>query len=97
MSEQFRYKAPELEVNPSDPFAADRLRRREIGEVLSRFLGTLSEPFVIAIDAPWGAGKSTFLKMWIQQLRNDGFQCLFFNAWETDFAEAPLIALIGEV
>ena len=51
----------------------------------------------MAIDAPWGAGKTTFLKMWSQQLRNKGFPVADFNAWETDHAEDPFVALASEI
>jgi hypothetical protein len=98
MNEQYiHYKAPEFVVEPGEPFKQDRLNRKRSAVVLTQFLETLSEPFVLAIDAPWGAGKSTFLRMWTQQLKNDGFKCLCFNAWETDFAESPLVSIIGEL
>ena len=51
----------------------------------------------MAIDAPWGAGKTTFLKMWSQRLRNAGFPVVDFNAWETDHAEDPFVALVSEI
>lgn len=95
--EKIHFKAPEFQVDADNPFKFDRLNRRNSAAVLSQFIRSLSEPFSLAIDAPWGAGKSTFLRMWTQQLKNDGLKCLCFNAWETDFAESPLISLIGEV
>ncbi len=42
-------------------------------------------------------GKTTFLRMWHQLLRNQGFHCLLFNAWENDFSDSPLLSLIGEL
>ncbi|MEZ4745329.1 MAG: hypothetical protein R3C41_04585 [Calditrichia bacterium] len=35
--------------------------------------------------------------MWRQQLENEGFPTLYFNARENDFVEDPLSAFIGEV
>jgi hypothetical protein len=35
--------------------------------------------------------------MWQQQLNIDGFQTLYFNAWENDFEPNPLVALIAEL
>lgn len=43
-----------------------------------------------------GNGKTTFLKMWKQHLKNEGFAVVGFNAWETDFAQFPLIPLTSE-
>ena len=51
----------------------------------------------MSIDASWGNGKTTFLNMWKQHLRNEGFPVVGFNAWNTDFAEYPLIALTSEL
>ena len=51
----------------------------------------------MAVDAGWGMGKTTFLKMWAQHLRNERFPVVEFNAWETDFAQDPFIALYSEI
>ena len=51
----------------------------------------------MAVDAAWGAGKTTFLKMWARHLRNEGFPVVEFNAWETDFAGDPFVALSSEI
>ena len=45
----------------------------------------------------WGNGKTTFLKMWAQELRNQNHAVVEFNAWETDFCEHPFIALFSEL
>ena len=57
----------------------------------------MESPFVFAIDAEWGAGKTTFLKIWVQELRNREFPIVEFNAWENDFAGNALVALTGEL
>ena len=54
-------------------------------------------PCVIAVDAAWGAGKTTFVKMWSQHLRNKGFPVVEFNAWETDHAGDPFVAIVAEL
>lgn len=92
-----RFKPLPVQVPPEDPFKEDLLSRKQNAEVLTDFVASLAEPFVLAIDSPWGTGKTTFLRMWLQHLRNQGFHCLYFNAWENDFTESPIISLIGEV
>ena len=43
-------------------------------------------------------GKTTFLKMLVAHLRRNGFPAVVhFNAWETDFAENPFLALTAEI
>ena len=49
------------------------------------------------MDAAWGAGKTTFLRMWSQHLRDEGFPVVQFNAWETDFTGEPFVALSSEI
>ena len=44
-----------------------------------------------------GAGKTTFLRMLCQHLRNQSFHVVEFNAWETDFAGSPFEALSAEL
>ena len=49
------------------------------------------------MDAEWGNGKTTFLKMWSGHLRNEAFHVIEFNAWETDFSGEPFVALYSEL
>ena len=79
------------------PFRHDRLGRKESAEVLTRIVSRIEGPCVVALDAPWGYGKTTFLNMWTRWLRNEGFPVVAFNAWETDFTNHPLLALSSEL
>ena len=78
-----------------DPFVNDRLNRKDQVEAVTSLLCNIDGSCVLAIDAPWGAGKTVFLKMLIQNLRNQDFRVAEFNAWETDFSSDPLIALFS--
>ena len=60
-------------------------------------LRSVDGPCVLAVDAPWGAGKTTFLRMLSHHLRNQEFPVIEFNAWETDFAGDPFVALSEEL
>jgi len=90
-------KPPQLSIPDDNPFAEDALNRAESAEILTQLISTIDEPFVLAIDSAWGTGKTTFLKMWVQSLKNKGFPCLYFNAWENDFSNDPMVSLIGEI
>ena len=57
----------------------------------------LEKPCVVAVDAPWGTGKTTFIKMWTQHLKNEEYPVVMFNAWENDFVDKPLVALTAEL
>jgi len=92
-----KLRPPELEIDKENPFTIDRLDRLEFGEALTELVKSTKTSFVLNIDASWGQGKTTFLRMWRQQLLNKEINCLYFNAWETDYALDPLVALIGEL
>jgi hypothetical protein len=90
----------------SDIWSEDKSDRRLEAEMLLRFLlGQLEikrrlgreEAYVINVDAPWGSGKTFFLERFARDLRSRGFAVVFFNAWEADHIDDPLIALFAEV
>ena len=45
----------------------------------------------------WGTGKTFFLERWHETLKKDGFESIYFNAWEDDFCPDPLVAIIGQI
>ena len=92
-----RIQPREIDVPEDDPFENDLLDRKEPVEVLTHLVGGLEGPCVLAVDAPWGAGKTTFLRIWAQYLRNHEFPVVQFNAWETDFSGDPFVALSTEL
>jgi len=90
-------KNVEIEIPANNPFLNDRLGRKQIAENLTLLVQSTNQPFVISVQAPWGWGKTTFIKMWKTHLESLGHVCFYFNAWENDFVEDPLIAFIGEI
>ena len=73
------------------------MNRKEPAEILTQLIDGIDGPCVLAVDAAWGAGKTTFLKMWAQHLRNERFPVVEFNAWETDHAGDPFVAIVTEL
>ena len=92
-----RIRPEELKITTDNPFQHDLLDRKEPAELLTQLVDGIDGPCVMAIDAPWGAGKTTFLKMWSRHLRKNGFPVVEFNAWETDHATDPFVALVSEL
>lgn len=80
-----------------DPFENDLLGREEPANILSNLVASIEGPCVIAVDAAWGTGKTTFLKLWARHLSKEGFSVVEFNAWETDFSGDPFLALSTEL
>jgi hypothetical protein len=90
-------KSVEIEIPAKDPFQNDMLGRKRIAESLTLLVESTKQPSVLSVQAPWGWGMTTFIKMWKAQLEARGHVCFYFNAWENDFVEDPLIAFVGEI
>ena len=85
------------DIDQDKPFKNCKLDREKYAEVLTNIVSSYSDGFVLAINNKWGTGKTTFVKMWEKSLENKGFQTVYFNAWENDFENNPLTALMGEL
>lgn len=89
-------KSKEIEIDPNNPFLHCKLDRKKYAEVLTEIVRESNDGFVMAINNPWGTGKTTFIRMWEAMLRKES-KCIYFNAWENDFDENPMSALLSEL
>ncbi|WP_339492276.1 KAP family P-loop NTPase fold protein [Pseudomonas sp. EA_15y_Pfl2_R67] len=92
-----RLKSKVLEIPGGNIFENDKLKRKESIKNLSLLLRNVSSPLVLSVNAPWGAGKTTYLKMLHEDLKTNDGKSIYFSAWETDFAVDPLLAFLGEM
>ncbi|PIT59314.1 hypothetical protein BHC57_08905 [Snodgrassella alvi] len=90
-------KCQPVAIDAADPFKNDVLNRKANVETLTQFITSYEQSIVLCIDAGWGQGKTTFIKMWQQYLKNLDIPTIYFNAWESDYTDDALIALIGEI
>lgn len=90
-------KNHQITIDPSDPFANDALNRQPSAEALTNFILSSEEAMVLCLDAPWGQGKTTFLRIWQQYLKNQQISTVYFNSWQNDFSDDPLVCLMGEI
>ena len=97
MTQKFKIKPDDIKICKDNPFEHDLLDREQPIRILTNILINTENPYTISIDASWGNGKTTFLNMWKQHLRNEKFPVIEFNAWETDFAGDPLVAITSEL
>lgn len=86
----------EITIPEQEPFLNCKLNRREHASTLTKVVGQLNGGGVLSICGDWGTGKTTFVKMWEQQLKNEGFHTLYFNVWEHDFISDPLVGIITQ-
>ncbi len=87
-------------------WATDLLNRKQFAESFEGFLQKMTEvqkkklkeeeqeTTIVALNAPFGSGKTYFLESWYKDLQNRNIPCAYFSAWETDFAQEPLVAFM---
>lgn len=93
-----RNKLPDIEIPEEDPFKYDKLNRIPCASTFCSLVKMYSGTgCVIALNGEWGTGKTTFIKMLMQMLKNEGGHPLYFNVWENDYVSDPLIALLAEL
>ncbi|MDE2695521.1 MAG: P-loop NTPase fold protein [Chloroflexota bacterium] len=90
-------KVPEPKVDPENPWGDDKLDRKEIADRLTSIVRGQDAPFVISLDGRWGTGKTFLLERWAHDLRSQDFEAIYYNAWEDDFADDPLLAIIAQL
>ncbi|MCS4039280.1 KAP family P-loop NTPase fold protein [Salinibacter ruber] len=88
----------EIDIDPDAPFENDKLDREDTARKLTSLMLSFEDSLVLSINGRWGAGKTTFIKMWNHMLENeDTAKSLRFNAWENDFASDPALVFINEM
>ncbi|WP_296091359.1 P-loop NTPase fold protein [uncultured Treponema sp.] len=76
----------------------DHLSRQPFINLLKNIIANQSKNkngYSIAIDGDWGSGKTWILNMLESQLPSDEYLIFHYNAWENDFYEEPLVALLS--
>ncbi|EGT4214458.1 TPA: hypothetical protein SHW33_002056 [Clostridioides difficile] len=91
-----------IKINEENPFEHDKLWRKSEIESLTNLFELVDNQMVLAINSPWGTGKTTFLRIWESFLKSNDelkskYEVIYFNAWENDDCLDPLITIIGEM
>lgn len=69
----------------------------DLYKIITKFYPFHDEAFVVSLNATYGSGKSSFLRMWQDKLKNEGYFVVNINAWDTDFDEDPIIPIASEI
>jgi hypothetical protein len=56
-----------IEIDKQNPFANDALEREASIGLLTNLVQSTEQPFVLSVEAPWGWGKTTFIRLWKKQ------------------------------
>ncbi|MFT5420883.1 MAG: hypothetical protein ACI9D5_001636 [Candidatus Endobugula sp.] len=90
---------PPLNISYEDGFTpeVDVFNRKPFGESLFNLIKNTEDELVLALDAPWGEGKSTFIKMWKGLLTKNKAPCIYFDAFEHDYQPEPFLAISSQI
>lgn len=92
---KLKVAAPEI---PADnPFANDALGREEFATSLTSLVANVEDGLVLSLHAPWGEGKTTFVKMWQAALNKAAFPTIYFDAFAHDHLDDPFVGLAAEL
>ena len=92
---RLRLRPTEFSADESDPFENDLLDRQPQVEYLSAVITKTDGPGAVMVNAPWGAGKTAFLRMCAAHLRSQGVMVAEFNAWADQHTRQPVLDLVG--
>jgi KAP family P-loop domain len=89
----------ELEISLDEGFTPEKdiFNRAPFGETLTRLVCALEGPAVALLDAQWGAGKTTFVKMWAGELAKIGVPTIYFDAFANDYHDDAFLTVAREI
>ncbi len=87
-------KVKEISNNTNNEFN-DLLGREKLAENFLKVILTQNAK-VYSINAPWGAGKTYFLKFIENSCKNHKVPFIQYNIWETDYLDNPLKSILNE-
>ena len=79
-----RLSANTREYVGTNAFDNDKLERRQLAEKFTTYLDRLNDGAVLAIDAPWGEGKTWFARNWEADLKEKNYKTIYIDAFEQD-------------
>lgn len=87
-----KIEPPSLDLK--NPWSGDLFQREGLAATLCSLLKSTLHSSVIGINAPYGFGKTFFLTRLREQIKNDQGWAIYVNAWEYDYLDNVLFALL---
>lgn len=78
-------------------FTEDKLKRKELAQKYVKVLRGISDAYTIALDAPWGSGKSKLIDFICEEFDKENDIYVKYNAWENDYTNEPFISLVNHI
>ena len=86
-------------MGPNEGFTPEKdiFGRKPFGDQLTRIVRALENPSVLLLDAQWGTGKTTFVKMWRGELTKAGIPSVYFDAFANDYQQDAFLAVASQI
>lgn len=88
------YKNEEMPLDCENIWEGDLFQRQELAQNYTKIITSIVQPYVLSINAKYGSGKTFFLKRWSEELKQNGEIVIFFNSWDCDFVDKPLLPFL---
>lgn len=96
----YQLKQPDRSADVSeegDVWEGDKLGRKAEAERLANMIAGQIGPLTIGLNGPWGEGKTFFLKRFQKTYESKKGCAVYFNAWQDDFLDDPLLSLLFQL
>lgn len=86
-------------IDIKEAFEGDLLGRKKTADQLTGYLDRLRAGAVLAIDAPWGEGKTWFGRHWVKSLQSESnkHKVVYIDAFAQDYVEDPFLLITAEI
>lgn len=92
---KFRMPDPDL---PADGFTnCDIFERKQLATSIISIAEHIEDNLVLLLDAPWGNGKTFFLKQFQNYASTQGYPCIYFDAFQNDIRQDAFAAITSEI
>ena len=94
MADGTKRASPRAVFRGDEPAETDGLDRDRYARAFAQLAQTCDTPMVVGLYGGWGTGKSSLMMQIRVLLRDDGMPTVWFDPWQHQFDENPLIALL---
>ena len=97
---QFKLEDRSTAFDEKDVWADDCFKDRDdVSRHLDGIVSGQERPLTICLNGEWGSGKTFFLTRFAENYnkRKPEGRAIYFNAWQDDFLDDPLLAIISQL
>ena len=80
-------------IHNDEPTLVDKLNREQYAKAFARLSLTCETPLVVSLYGAWGVGKTSLMKLIEKELDEDTSHIIWFNLWEHQRDENPVLSL----